>query len=133
MNYSDEFFKTKYFYDFKKETCKSYLKNIKKGHILINGNYSVLFGNPYEMLLHCIGEFNGDTSLPPGYIHTTRYPYGKKILGCRSPHISTSNVLVSTNLRHDLIDRYFNLTDEIVCINAIGENILERLSGADCL
>ena len=133
MNYSDEFFKTKYFYDFKKEACKSYLKNIKKGHILINGNYSVLFGNPYEMLLHCIGQFDGDTSLPPGYIHTTRYPYGKKILGCRSPHISTSNVLVSTNFRHDLIDRYFNLTDEIVCINAIGENILERLSGADCL
>lgn len=131
MNYSDEFFKTKYFYDFKKETCKSYLKNIKKGHILINGNYSVLFGNPYEMLLHCIGQFDGDTSLPPGYIHTTRYPYGKKVLGCRSPHISTSNVLVSTNFRHDLIDRYFNLTDEIVCINAIGENILERLSGAD--
>ena len=131
MNYSDEFFNTKYFYDFKKETCKSYLRNIKKGHILINGNYSVLFGNPYEMLLHTIGEFDGDSSLPPGYIHTTRYAYGKKILGCRSPHISTSNILVSTNLRHDLIDRYFNLTDEIVCINAIGENILERLSGAD--
>ena len=131
MNYSDEFYSTKYFYDFKKEICKSYLKNLKKGHILINGNYSVLFGNPYEMLLHTIGKFNGDSSLPPGYIHTTRYPYGKKILGCRSPHISTSNILISTNFRHDLIDRYFNLTDEIVCINAIGENILERLSGAD--
>lgn len=131
MNYSDEFFRTKYFYDFKKQTCHSYLKNLKKGHILINGNYSVLFGNPYEMLLHTIGEFDGDSSLPPGYIHTTRYPYGKKILGCRSPHISTSNILVSTNLRHDLIDRYFNLTDEIVCLNAIGENTLERLSGAD--
>ena len=131
MNYSDDFFRTKYFYDFKRETCKSYLKNLKKGHILIDGNYSVLFGNPYEMLLHVIGEFDGFSSLPPGYIHTTRYSYGKKILGCRSPHISTSNILISTNLRHDLIDKYFNLTDEIVCINAIGENILERLSGAD--
>ena len=66
MNYSDEFFRTKYFYDFKKQTCHSYLKNLKKGHILINGNYSVLFGNPYEMLLHTIGEFDGDSSLPPG-------------------------------------------------------------------
>lgn len=134
MNMSNDFYQTKYFYDFKKETCKSYLKNMKKGHILINGNYSVLFGNPYEMLLHSIGEFDiesGDSSLPPGYVHTTRYPYGEKILGCRSPHISTSNVLVSTNMRHDLIDRYFNLTDEIICINAINENILERLSGAD--
>lgn len=134
MNLSSDFYKTKYFYDFKKDTCHSYLKNMKKGHILIDGNYSVLFGNPYEMLLHAIGLFNKDTnesSIPPGYVHTTRYPYGKKILGCRSPHISTSNVLVSTNMRHDLIDKYFNLTDEIVCLNAIGENILERLSGAD--
>ena len=131
MKLSKDFYKTKYFYDFKKETCKAYLKNLKKGHILIDGNYSVLFGNPYEMLLHTIGKFEGETSLPPGYIHTTRYPYGKKILGCRSPHISTSNILISTNMRHDLIDEYFNITDEIVCINSINENILERLSGAD--
>ncbi len=126
--------KTKYFYDFKKETCKAYLKNLKKGHLLINGNYSVLFGNPYEMLLHTIGRFDaasGETSLPPGYLHTTRYPYGTHLLGCRSPHISTSNLLVSTNLPHEEIDRYFHLTEEIVCINSIRENILERLSGAD--
>lgn len=131
MNISNNFYKTKYFYDFKRETCKAYLKNMKKGHILINGNYSVLFGNPYEMLLHAIGEFDGTTSIPSGHIHTTRYAYGKKILGCRSPHISTSNILITENMRHDLIDKYFNLTDEIVCINAIGENTLERLSGAD--
>lgn len=134
MNTTDDFYKTKYFYDFKKEVCKSYLKNIKKGHILIDGNYSVLFGNPYEMLLHTLGRFQIESvasSIPPGHIHTTRYPYGEKILGCRSPHISTSNVLVSTNIRHDLIDKYFNLTDEIVCLNAINENIMERLSGCD--
>lgn len=131
MNISNIFYRTKYFYDFKREACKAYLKNMKKGHILIDGNYSVLFGNPYEMLLHSIGEFDGNTSLPSGHIHTTRYVYGKKILGCRSPHISTSNILITENMRHDLIDRYFNLTDEIVCINAIGENTLERLSGAD--
>lgn len=134
MNVSDSFYKTKYFYDFKKDTCKSYLRNMKKGHILIDGNYSVLFGNPYEMLLHSIGKFDintGKSSIPPGYIHTTRYTYGKKLLGCRSPHISTSNILISTNMKHDLIDTYFNLTDEIVCLNAINENSLERLSGAD--
>ena len=134
MNISDIFYRTKYFYDFKKETCKSYLKNLKKGHILINGNYSVLFGNPYEMLLHTIGEFDinlNESSLPPGHIHTKRYPYGKKLLGCRSPHISTSNILITTNMRHDLIDTYFNLTEEIVCLNAINENIMERLSGCD--
>lgn len=134
LKVSDTFLKTKYFYDFKKETCKSYLKNLKKGHILIDGNYSVLFGNPYEMLLHTMGQFDVtscESSLPIGTIHTKRYPYGKKILGCRSPHISTSNVLLSTNQEHPFIDKYFNLTKEIVCVNAIGENIMERLSGCD--
>jgi len=131
LNYSKDFVKTKYFSDFRKETIKSYVNNMKKGHILINGNYSVLFGNPYEMLLHTLGIFDGTTTLPQGCVHTTRYPYGRKVLGCRSPHISTSNVLVSENFEHELIDKYFNLTDEIVCINSIGENILERLSGAD--
>lgn len=131
LKLSKDFHKTKYFYDFKKEACKAYLKNIKKGHILIDGNYSVLFGNPYEMLLHSIGRFDGTTSLPPGHIHTGRYGYGERVLGCRSPHISTSNVLVAVNMRHDPIDTYFNLTDEIVCLNAIGENIMERLSGCD--
>lgn len=131
MNLSDDFFKTKYFYDFKKETCKAYLKNIKRGHILVDGNYSVLFGNPFEMLLHCIGQFDGSSSIPHECVHTTRYPYGERILGCRSPHISTSNILVSTNVAHELIDTYFNLTPEIVCMNAINENVLERLSSAD--
>lgn len=128
---SNRFTKTKLYYDFKRETCKAYIKNMKKGHILINGNYSVLFGNPYEMLLQTIGAFNGETSLPPGNVHSIRYDFGKNILGCRSPHISTSNILISNNMEHILIDKYFNLTPEIVCINSINENVLQRLSGAD--
>lgn len=128
---SSDFKNTKIFYNFKQDLCRNYRANIKKGHILISGNYSVLFGNPYEMLLHSIGRFDGTSTLPPGNIHTIRYPFEKKLLGCRSPHISTSNLLVANNMRHDQIDKYFNLTKEIVCINSINENILERLSGAD--
>lgn len=131
LSLSETFYKTKVYYDFKKETCRSYIKNLKKGHILINGNYSTLFGNPYEMLLQSINKFDGKSSIPPGNIHSTRFEFGKDLLGCRSPHISTSNILLTNNMKHDLIDQYFNLTDEIVCINSIDENILERLSGAD--
>ena len=32
---------------------------------------------------------------------------------------------------NDTIDKYMNLTNEIVCINSIGENVLQRLSGSD--
>ena len=132
LNICPQFTKTKMFYDFKRDLCKSFMKNAKKGHIWIDGNYSVLFGNPYEMLLHSIGKLpDGLTTLPQGNIHTSRFDFGKTLLGCRSPHISTSNILITKNMEHQEIDRYFNLTPEIVCINSVNENILERLSGAD--
>ncbi|MCI9077346.1 MAG: hypothetical protein HFH68_00285 [Lachnospiraceae bacterium] len=131
LNYDCRFEQTRIYYDFKKNLCRSYLKNMKKGHILLDGTYATLFGNPYEMLLQSIGKFNGITVLQPGTVHNTRYPYGTDILGSRSPHVTIGNILVSRNTECGIIDKYFNLTPNIICINSINENILERLSGAD--
>lgn len=131
LNYDCDFQKTRIYYDFKKNVCSSYLKNMKKGHILLDGTYATLFGNPYEMLLHSAGKFNGLSVLRPGTVHSTRYPYGCEILGSRSPHVTIGNILLTENTACEIIDRYFNLTPNIICINSIGENILERLSGSD--
>ena len=97
----------------------------------MNGCYAVLVGNPMELLQHVIGKFNGESILGVGHIHTKRFEYGKRLLGCRSPHTSSGNVLLTMNVADEQIDKYFNFTTEIVAINSIGENILQRLSGAD--
>lgn len=131
LGVSDEFTKTKLFQDFKKETVHAYISELKLGHIVVNGNYSVLVGNPMELLHHVIGRFDGESVLGAGNIHTKRFPYGKRLLGCRSPHTSSGNVLLAMNVEDKQIDKYFNFTTEIVAINSIGENILQRLSGAD--
>ena len=131
LGVSDEFTKTKLFQDFKKETVHSYISELKLGHIIVSGNYSTLCGNPMELLHHVIGRFNGESMLGVGNIHTKRFPYGERLLGCRSPHTSSGNVLLAMNVEDKQIDRYFNFTTEIVAINSIGENILQRLSGAD--
>lgn len=131
LNYDCEFHKTHIYYEFKKNLCHAYLKNMKKGHILLNGTYATLFGNPYEMLLQSIGKFDGTSVLEPGTVHNTRYPYGQEILGSRSPHVTIGNILITKNAECEAIDKYFNLSPNIICINSIGENILERLSGAD--
>ncbi len=131
MGLNDKFPETKWYKELVKDLTKSYKMNLKSGHVLIEGNYSTLLGNPYELLLNTIGKFNGESILGVGNVHTTRFPYGKKILGSRSPHVCVSNILLSNNVDCELIDKYFNLTDEIICINSIGENILERLNGAD--
>ena len=131
LNYDCGFENTRIYYDFKKALCSSYLKNMKKGHVLLDGTYATLFGNPYEMLLQSIGRFDGTSILEVGTVHNTRYEYDTTILGSRSPHVTIGNILLTKNVACETLDRYFNLTSNIICINAINENILERLSGAD--
>ena len=125
------FAETKLYDDFVRDIIKSQVKSIRLGHVLVNGNYSTLLGNPMEMLRMSIGQFNGESSLAAGTVHSTRFPYGKRLCGSRSPHITMSNVWLPMNAANEEIDTYFNLTPEILCINSIGENVLQRLSGCD--
>ena len=109
------------------------MRELRRGHILINGNYSTLLGNGLEMLQHAIGAFNGESVIGIGNIHSKRFAYGQTILGSRSPHINAGNIYLATNVENAEIDKYFNLSQEIVCVNAINENIQQRLNGCDQL
>ena len=131
MCVNERFTQTKFYRDFTIDLMRAYYGNLKCGHVLINGNYSVMCGNPIEMLRAAIGQFDGESQIGVGNIHSTRFKYGEDILGSRSPHVAMGNVLVTHNVANELIDKYMNTTHEIVYINSIGENILNRLSGAD--
>lgn len=131
MGINEKFCQTEIYYEFVKEVIRSYRDNIKSGHVMVNGNYSTIAGNPYEMLLSCIGKFDGQSTLGVGNIHSKRFAYNQPLLGSRSPHCCAGNVWVANNVEDKLIDGYFNFTNEIVCINSIGENVLQRLNGCD--
>ena len=131
MCINDNFTKTKYYQEFLIDLLRSYYKNLKNGHVYVNGNYSTLLGNPIEMLQQSIGIFRGASQLGTGNIHSNRFAYNQILLGTRSPHVTMGNVWLPYNTENRLIDCYFNLTNEIVCINSIGENVLQRLSGCD--
>lgn len=131
MSINQDFYKTKLYYDFVKDFVNSFVKNLRCGHVFVNGNYSVLCGNPIEMLMQSIGEFKGERIADEGCLYSTRFPFGKKLLGSRSPHISMSNVLLTENRDNPMINQYMNSSDTIVYINSIGENILQKLAGCD--
>lgn len=131
MGINENFCNTILYKDFKKTLNRSYRTRLRAGHALIAGNYSTLFGNPMEMLLQSIGQFTGESFLGVGNISNTFFKHGETLLGSRSPHVCQGNILLSHNIHNELLFKYFNLTNEIVCINAIKENILQRLSGAD--
>lgn len=128
---NDKFPKTKIYKEFRDTLIKGYIKNLKRGHILVEGNYSTLFGNGHELLLQSIGLFNGESILPEKGIYSKRFSNGEKILGVRSPHICAGNVFLAENTYCEQIDKYFNLTKEIICVNSINDNLLQRLNGAD--
>lgn len=131
LGVTDDFAKTKLYYGFRSDVSRAFRKSLSRGHILVNGNYSTLLGNPVEMLMSSIGQFDGESRIGIGNIHSTRFDFDRVILGSRSPHVAAGNVWLTTNKRNEEIEKYLNLTDEIVCINSIRENLLMRLSGAD--
>lgn len=131
MGMNSKFVETKLYDNFRKELVKSMLKEYRKGHIWISGNYETLIGNGIEMLQAAIGTFKGESVLGVGNIHTKRFEYGKKVLGTRSPHINSGDVLLAKNVASSLHENYFVSSKEVVHVNSIGENILQRLQGAD--
>lgn len=131
LGINDRFADTKLYRDFRDDLVKGEIRELKRGRVLINGNYSTLMGNGIEMLQESIGQFNGKSVIGKGNIHCKRFEYGKTVLCSRSPHVTMGNVLLTTNSASELYDTYFNLTPEIVCVNSIEENILQRLNGAD--
>lgn len=131
LGINDKFADTKLYRQFRDDLIKSFLKNLRCGHILVQGNYSTLCGNPIEMLKQSIGTFDGTTTILPNTVHSIRFDDGIDILGSRSPHVTVGNVLITKNVIYPEITRYMNPTAEIVYVNSIGENLLERLSGSD--
>lgn len=128
---NSDFTRTKLYADFKNDIIESFVKTTRSGHVLVNGCYCTMVGNPIEMALSACGMFDGNQQIQSGTVYTTRFQFGKTLIGTRSPHISSGNCLVVCNKYYDDIDKYCNLTDWITVVNSINENTLNRLSGAD--
>ena len=128
------FEQTEFYKSFRSDTTKYFKKRMKKGRVAVCGNYEVLFGNPYEFLVALTDESYEPTesfSLEDGQVCTTGFAHGEMVLCARSPHITMGNLYLARNTHgYDLL-RYFNLTPNIICVNAIENNIQQRLNGCD--
>lgn len=134
LQLNNKFENTDLFNKFRQESIQSYIKNIKKGHVLINGNYSVLCGNGLEMLKNSCGLFDDESLLDSDEVVCRNFEYGKELIGSRSPHVTMGNIWLTKNAdkeKSKKILEYFNGSKQIVYVNSIKNNLLERLSSAD--
>jgi hypothetical protein len=133
-NINHDIVNTKIFRNFRKNIVSSYVTHIKNGKVRLSGDYCVMLGNPLEFLHHSIGLLNTNDlkpiALQANEVYTKLFD-NKELTGFRNPHTSPSNVLLVNNILSPEIDRYFNLSDNIVCVNAIKFPIQDILSGCD--
>ena len=116
--------------NFRDDVVSGLKTNLRRGHILLNGTNATLFGNGPELLKYIAGE-KVASELKKGQIRCARFENGAKLLCARSPHITMGNLYAVENNLDGEIWNYFDLGKNIVCVNAIGENIQQRLNGCD--
>lgn len=138
LSLNDRFADTKTYSEFRTQTKKAIIAALRQGHLLVHGTNATLFGNGYEMLRSVTDkEYDFDNpkqyALQKGQIRISKFDNEKKLLCARSPHITMGNVYLCENKigEDDVYSTYFNLTPEIVCVNSIEENLLQRLNGCD--
>ena len=130
MHKCPHFDETELYAHFRNDVVRSLKERLKRGHILLNGTNATLFGNGTELLKYLAGE-DIASELKPGQIRCERFENGAKLLCARSPHITMGNLYCAENVLGGGIWDYFDLGENIVCVNAIGENIQQRLNGCD--
>lgn len=125
---------TEFYKSFRSDIAKDFKRKLKKGRVAVRGNYQVLFGNAYEFLWALTDETYEPTfsyALEDGEVCTMAFPHNDFVVCARSPHITMGNLYLAQNVHcYDLL-RYFNLTPNIICVNAIESNIQQRLNGCD--
>ncbi|MBU3098726.1 MULTISPECIES: hypothetical protein [Clostridium] len=133
LKINENFAKTRICRQFRYEVISNYIKNVKKGHILINGTYATVVNSLYEYLLCSIGKWDGVSStIGIGECYTAKYKPLENVLGVRSPQPTMSNMTVLKNITPGILADYFNVKSEnVIFISAIGWNICELESSMD--
>lgn len=128
---------TKIFKEFRRNNIKSYINRLRQGKIKIaNTDYCTILGNPVELLYHAIGQLESCDSEMIKYmdgkneVYCRAYKDGEELCGFRNPHVCSGNVLYVKNRWRDEY-KYFNLSNNIVIVNAVGFGIQDRLQGCD--
>lgn len=124
---------TELFRQYRTKTISGHKKHVKEGKLRVNADYCVMFGNAYEMLLATIGKWSVDDApyLKDNEVYTTLFEFNREYVGFRNPHSAQNNVLIVRNTYHEMIEKYFCLTKNVVIVNSCSFPLLDVLSGAD--
>ena len=137
---NSEFVKTDLFkYHIFKDIIRRFRLKIYQGRVLVPGTYATIFGNPLEYLKYIIKKDGAplfdkehlSSTLGEGEIYCSFFKNNEELVGSRPPHMTMGNLLYSKNKEVPEVNKWFNLSRNIVVVDAINNNIQHRLNGMD--
>lgn len=149
LTWNKDFINTKLCWDYRKEIVSSYINNVRRGHILVEGNYSIVCNNVVEMLYASVGdlvEVDGRLQIKDkpevkleGYeAISMKFDNEEELAAVRSPQPSMANVGVYKNRKcpnhpyYKELEKYFNTkSKEVIFTNSINVNKMEKFSSED--
>ena len=129
---------SKLFKEFRSQVIKDYIKQLKQGKLRVEGDNLTVVGNPYLMLKYAI---SGDVTLidetlpivddKAVTVYTKRFDDKEKLCAFRNPHNSSNNIAYIINNKSELMERYFEFSNNIAAVNLIGNLFQARMNGLD--
>lgn len=123
-----------YFKSRRNNIVDTYLRDVKSGHIIQDGDNLTLVGSPYAMLLHSVGEdvekdimFQHEDNTIQCY--TERFENGEYLAGFRSPYNSKSNCCYLHNVKNKEAIKYFHFGKLIMAVNTLHTDYEDRGNG----
>lgn len=120
----------------KNKIISSYVMRLRKGKITIPGDNLTVCGNPYALLLYTVGEdWSADPTLRPEpgviQVYAPKFADGEYLCGIRNPHNASNNMGYFRNVKHPLMEKYFDFSNNIMAVNCIETDIQDRMNGMD--
>lgn len=149
LTWNKDFINTKLCWDYRKEIVSSYINNVRRGHILVEGNYSIVCNNVVEMLYASVGDLiekdgrlqikdKSEVKLEGYEAISMKFDNVEEFAAVRSPQPSMANVGVYKNRKcpnHPYfkeLEKYFNTNSkEVIFTNSINVNKMEKFSSED--
>jgi len=134
--YNPEFANSRLWKVDKSKIISQYVFRLRKGKIVAPGDNLTVCGNPYALLLYCVGEdWKTDPTLKreDGTIqcYAPMFKEGEYLCGIRNPHNSSNNLGYFHNVKHELMQKYFRFSKNIMAVNCIETDIQARMNGED--
>lgn len=131
-----EFTRCDYFRERKSFIIKSYVQNVRTGRIIQNADNLTICGSPYAMLLSAVGESPENdptfqTEVNAVQVCTSRFKDGEYLAAFRNPYNSRNNMNYLHNIRHPLLDKYFDFGNLCIMVNMVHTDFQNRNNGSD--